>query len=87
MNKMVSGRVEVHIFVLTSIIRNRKACGLSTFATFIDLRKAFDSVDRNALLYKLIINGIDGKMYKSIRTMYTDTIASVKLNALHTNWF
>ena len=74
-------------FVLTSIIRNRIVHGLSTFGTFIDLRKAFDSVDRNALLYKLLLNGIDGKMYESIRAMYTDTLASVKLNIFQTHWF
>ena len=40
-----------HIVVLCSILRNRKALGLSTFLSFIDFQKAFDSVDRNLLFY------------------------------------
>ena len=38
-----------HILVLCSILRNRKALGLSTFLAYIDFQKAFDSVDRNLL--------------------------------------
>uniref|UniRef100_A0ABM0MRX3 RNA-directed DNA polymerase from mobile element jockey-like n=1 Tax=Saccoglossus kowalevskii TaxID=10224 RepID=A0ABM0MRX3_SACKO len=66
---------------------NRISQDLSTIAAFVDLRKAFDSVDRDALLYKLLINGINGKMYKSIRAMYSDTNSSVKLNDFKTDWF
>ena len=41
-----------HILVLCSILRNRKALGLSTFLSFIDFQKAFDSIDRNLLFFK-----------------------------------
>ena len=51
-----------HIFTLNSLIQNRQ----STFATFVDFRKAFDCVDRNLLQYKLQLNGIDGPMYNAI---------------------
>ena len=33
-----------HLFTLSSVVESRKACGKSTFAAFINLRKAFDSV-------------------------------------------
>jgi hypothetical protein len=39
-----------HILVLCSVLRNRKALGLSTFLSYIDFQKAFDSVDRNYFL-------------------------------------
>ena len=39
-----------HILVLCSILKNRKALGLSTYLSFIDFQKAFDSVKRNLLL-------------------------------------
>ena len=42
-----------HIFVLCSILRNRKALNLPTFLMFIDFQKAFDKVNRNLLLYML----------------------------------
>ena len=76
-----------HIFVLSSILRNRLVNGLSTFVTFIDLKKAFDYVNRDSLMYKLLVNGVDGKMYNSIKAMYHNTNACVKINSLYTDWF
>ena len=76
-----------HVFVLTSIIRNRLNNDLPTFVTFIDLQKAFDFVVRNVLLYKLLMNNIDGKMYNSISAMYSNTLACVKVNENYTDWF
>lgn len=74
---------EDHIFSVCSILRNRK----STFATFIDLQKAFDFVNRDMLLYKLLANGIDGNMYNAIKAMYSDTSACMQLNKDRTDWF
>ena len=51
-----------HIFVICSVIRNRKMLGKETFLCFIDFQKAFDSVNRNLLLYKLSSIGIRGCM-------------------------
>ena len=52
-----------HVFTLNSVIRNNT----TVFAAFIDLQKAFDFVDRNMLLYKLLLSNINGKMYDSIK--------------------
>ena len=76
-----------HAFTACIIIKDRLAQKKSTFSTFNDLQKAFDYVDRDALLYKLLINKVDGKFYNSVRAMYTGTEASVKLNNSLTNWF
>lgn len=48
-----------HVFTLNSIIQNRK----ETFVAFIDLQKAFDTVDRDLLKFSLLNNGIDGDFY------------------------
>ena len=74
---------EDHIFTLNSIIRNNK----ETFATFIDLKKAFDFVDRDLLLYKLLLIHVDGKVYNTIKNMYSNTSACVRINGKLTNWF
>jgi hypothetical protein len=42
------------IFTLTTILRNRKAQGKQTYVAYLDAEKAFDRVDRNLLLYKLL---------------------------------
>ena len=76
-NGFRSGRsCEDHVFTLNSIIMNNP----TVFATFIDLKKAFDFIDRNMLLYKLLLNNIDGKIYESIKTIYANTSACIRLN-------
>ena len=75
------------IFCLSSIIRSRLNNGKSTFAAFLDMGKAFDKVDRNLLLLRLLQYGIDDKKYYSIKNMYVDNIARVKVNNLFTACF
>ena len=43
-----------HIFALTTIVRNRKQKGLSTYCCFVDFAKAFDSVNYPCLWYKFV---------------------------------
>ena len=43
-------------------VNNRINQKLETFAVFLDLKKAFDSVQRDFLLYKLNKIGIDGNV-------------------------
>ena len=45
---------------------------------FVDLRKAFDSIYRNALYFKLNRLGVDAKMLRIIRDMYTNVKACVR---------
>ena len=79
---------EDHIFVLDSIVRNRLRENLPTFATFVDFSKAFDCVNRDVLLHKLLNTGIDGKMYFTIKSLYSVTESCVKLGKnLLTDWF
>ena len=74
---------EDHIFTLNSIIRNNA----SVFTAFIDLKKCFDFIDRSMLLYKLLLNKIDGKVYNSIRNIYASTSSCIKINGKKTEWF
>ena len=48
----------------------------------MDFRKAFDSISREALLYKLSTLGIDGKFLKCLEhNMYKNSKAKIKLIA------
>ena len=76
-----------HLFTLTSILRNRIAAKQSTFVMFIDMQKAFDSIDRDLLMYKLLLNVVDGKMYDAIDALYAHTSASIRVNDHLTDWF
>ena len=76
-----------HIFVLTTIIRNRKAQGLSTFAAFVDMKKAFDWVNRDLLFYKLLNYGINGNFYNAIKNMYQNPFSCINVNGFLSPWF
>ena len=72
-----------HIFTLNGIIRNHK----TVFAAFIDLQKAFDFVDRDMVLYKLLLNGVDGKIYFALKSIYAGSESCVRINNMLSEWF
>ena len=76
-----------HMLVLCSILRNRKALGLSTFISFIDFQKAFDSVDRSLLFFKLSKLGVSGKFYNALAGMYSNPRSKILLNEFETDFF
>ena len=76
-----------HIFTLVTILRNRQSHNKSTFLSFIDFKKAFDSVDRILLLHKLSGIGVVGRIYNAISSLYRDPKSRVILNYLATAWF
>ena len=69
-----------HIYTLYTIVNDRKIARQNTYAAFIDLRKAFDNVDRDCLWYKLCRTGVSGKIYSSIKSMYEEVQCSVRVN-------
>ena len=51
-----------------------------TFVAFIDLKKAFDSVDRELLWHRLAHYGIDGKFLDTLKSLYCHTEYRVRVN-------
>ena len=76
-----------HIYVFTSIIRNRLEQNASTYCCFIDMQKAFDYVNRELLFHNLLLKKIDGNLYNCIKMMYSHPVASIKLGNDLTDWF
>ena len=74
---------EDHIFILNGIIRNND----HVYASFIDLKKAFDFIDRELLLYKLIKIGVDGKLYNPLKCIYASSESCIRINDRLTDWF
>ena len=71
------------IFILQNLIQKRLNNKKRLYCAFIDLQRAFDSVYRNALWYKLIKYGVDGKLLKLLRSMYSAVKSCVRhLNTL-----
>jgi hypothetical protein len=59
-----------HINTITSIIETRKRCKLSTYVAFIDIKKAYDSINRALLFNKLENLGIISKFMFALKGLY-----------------
>ena len=71
------------IFILTSLIERHLQNKKRFYCAFIDLKRAFDSVYRDGLWFKLIKNGVDGKLLSLLRSMYSEVKSCVRhLNTL-----
>ena len=73
-------RTADHIFSLKSIIEYKKNHNKKVFAAFIDLRKAFDTIWRTGLFYKLLDLKVPFKIFKVLRSMYQDTTCRLKFS-------
>ena len=60
---------------------NRKLC-----VAFIDFEKAFDSISRKLPWPILLKNGITGRLYKCVRSMYEDVKARIRRSAKFTDF-
>jgi hypothetical protein len=73
------------LFVLQETLssrRNRKTC-----CCFIDIKKAYDSVFRDGLWFKLHEKGVRGKMWRVINKLYSKVESSVRVDGKQTEWF
>ena len=68
-----------HILTLNTIVSKYKKLRQPVYAIFVDFRKAFDSVCREALFYKLAKQGITGKIFNILKHMYTNSTGQIKL--------
>lgn len=81
-------RTSDSIFVIKSLInkylhKNKK----KIYVCFVDLKKAFDSLWRNGLLYKLIKVGIGKNMYEIIKSQFVNTEGAIKYKDKHSDFF
>ena len=88
-NKTGSVKVEVArtTFYFDKYYKKRLNVSKDTFACFIDMKKAFDWVDRDLLFFKFLNYNITGKIYWAIKSMYTNTQSCIQLQQTFTNWF
>ena len=77
-----------HIFTLYSIVQkclNKR--GGKLYAAFVDLRKAFDSVNHELLMKVVFSEGIRGKLFRSIKVMYESLISCVRVDSEYSEFF
>lgn len=73
-------RTSVHILSLKTLIDKYFRKNKCIFACFIDLKKAFDTINRKALLYKLQRYNTRGCFYNILENMYNNVTFSVNLS-------
>jgi hypothetical protein len=75
-----------HIFVLQALVE-KYANKKKLYMCFIDFEKAYDSVWREALLYKLLKNGVRGLFYSQIKAMLNNVKVCVRQNNKISDFF
>jgi hypothetical protein len=76
-----------HIFTLSELTRARRKRRKETHCAFLDIRKAYDTLDRDALWKRLIDVGLRGKMWRVIKNLYDVVESSVLVGQQKTEWF
>ena len=80
---MADRSCEDHVFTLNSVGKNNN----EVFTAYIDLKRCFHYINRDMHLYKLLLNGIDGKLYNVIKSICTSSVSTVHINNKLTKWF
>jgi hypothetical protein len=73
------------LFSLVELLKNRGRKG--TFCCFIDVKKAFDRVFRAGLWKRLAEEGVKGKMWRVLKSIYETVESCVRVEGSLTDWF
>ena len=76
-----------NIFSLNELIQGRISEGKSTYAFFLDVKKAYDTVWRDGLWYKMWEMGIKGRMWRVVRSLYVNNRSCVFLEGKCSDFF
>lgn len=77
-----------HIFTLSESIKlNLGTPESRVYACFVDVKKAFPSVDRGLLLWKLKKIGVSGRIYAAVRASFLSPTCRLKLPMGNTDYF
>ena len=79
--------ISSHLLALRRIIEKLRNYKKEAVITFIDFKKAFDSIDRSKMLKILAAYGISSEIVNAIRVMYENTSAFVVTHESNTDIF
>ena len=70
-----------HVFVLKSLIDLYTKNDKKVYACFVDFQKAYDTIWRNGLFYKLMKYGFSQKIIFLLKSMYDRVVSAVKVKS------
>ena len=74
-------RTSDHMFILQTLIdKYVKKLKSPLYVCFVDFRKAYDSVWRQALMFKLLSQNVSGMFFRIVKEMYIKNKICVKIN-------
>ena len=76
-----------HLSTISVTIESRIKRKLDTYVTFIVFSKAYDRIDRSLLWHKLSKIGIDGRMLRSLQSLYEHVTCTVRINGVQSDIF
>ena len=76
---------EDQLFALTEILHSRGH--VTTYAAFIDVKKAYDTVWRDGLWKRLWDEGVRGRVWRVTKNMYSVVQSAVLVGEEQTEWF
>ena len=76
-----------NLFVLNEVIQGRLQEGKKTFSFFLNIKKAYDTVWRDGLWYRMWEMGIQGKLWRVIRNIYNVNQSCVYLDGIKSEYF
>ena len=75
------------VFLLREVLASRKERGMHTFATYIDARKAYDTVWREDAYVRIYESGVRGKLWRQLQAMHSGLTRRVMHPLGMTDWF
>ena len=64
-----------HSFTLYALVQRYLQKNTKMYLAFVDFKKAFDTVNRNALWAVLRKSGVNGKLHRAIKCIYSSVLA------------
>jgi len=75
------------IATLNTLLQTRKEFNKPLWIAYVNLKSAFDSVDRESLWLLLRRHGIPDKLVELMKELYTDTCSCVLADGMRSEWF
>jgi hypothetical protein len=76
-----------NMFILNSLIEFLKSKKKVLYCAFVDLKSAFDTVWRNGLWSKLVLQNVNGNFLQIIKSIYKNAKSCLKVNGVISDYF
>ena len=75
------------VFAVKQVCEKYLANGKDVFSAFMDMEKAYYTIDRDGMWQMLRVNGVGGKLLKAMQSFYVDSRACVRVGNDVSEWF